>query len=115
MRELRKHFGPLKAAIYYLILNFDRGVSRNELKVESLAVSEEMRGQGIGTELLKRVEQFATESGYSLLSLDVVDTNVAAQKLCEKLGFEVVRTTRFGILTRSAEFTSSYYMQKRMR
>ncbi len=114
-KELRKRFNPLKAVVYYLILNFDSGIPKNELKIESLAVSGEMRGQGIGTQLVNRVEQFAAENGYSLLSLDVVDTNVAAQKLYERLGFEVVKTTKFGGLTRSAGFTSSYYMQKRIK
>jgi len=114
LKELRKHFNPLKAIVYYLILNFDNGISRDELKIEALAVAGKMRGQGIGTQLMSRVKQFAIENGYSFLSLDVVDTNVAAQKLYEKLGFEVITTTKFGILTRSAGFTSSCYMQKQI-
>ncbi len=114
LKELRKHFNPFKAVVYYLILNFDGGISKDELEIESLAVSGEMRGQGIGTQLVNRVEQFAAENGYTLLSLDVVDTNRAAQKLYERLGFEVVKTTRFGILTRRAGFTSSHRMQKRI-
>ena len=114
LKELREHFNLLKALVYYLIMNADGGVSRDELKIESLAVWEKVRGRGIGTELMNRVEQLATESGYSLLSLDVVDTNVAAKKLYERLGFEVVKTRRFGILTRNAGFTGAYYMQKRI-
>jgi len=49
LKELRKRFNPLKAVVYYLILNFDRGISKDELKIEALAVSGEMRGRGIGT------------------------------------------------------------------
>jgi len=115
LQELSKRFNPLRAAIYYLVLNFDRGISKDELQIEALAVSGEIRGRGIGTKLMNRVEQFATENGYSFLSLNVVDTNVAAQRLYEKLGFEVVKTAKFGILTKRAGFTSSYYMQKRIK
>lgn len=112
MKELRKHFNILRALFYYLVLNFPRRTHPGELKVESLVVVSEMRGQGIGTSLMKRVEQFAVENGYSILSLDVVDTNTGAIKLYERIGFNIVRTARYGILTRRAGFTGSHYMRK---
>jgi ribosomal protein S18 acetylase RimI-like enzyme len=114
LKEFRKHFHLLKALIYYLILSFDNEISRNELKIESLAVSKETRGQGIGTKLLSQVEQFATEKGYSLLSLNVVNTNTA-KKLYERLGFEIIETKQLGFLTKRAGFTSVHYMQKRIQ
>jgi ribosomal protein S18 acetylase RimI-like enzyme len=114
LKEFRKHFCLLKALIYYLLLNFDDKISREELKVESLTVSKEMRGQGVGTKLLTRVEQFATEHGYSFLSLNVVDTN-PAKRLYERLGFEIVETKQLGFLTKRAGFTSVHYMQKRIQ
>ena len=112
LKELRKHYNILRALFYYLVLNFSRRISPDELKVEALVVPGEMREQGIGTCLMKRVEQFAVENGYSILSLDVVDTNTGARKLYERLGFDKVRTTRYGILTRRAGFTGSHYMRK---
>ncbi len=115
LREFWKRFNLFKSIAYYLLLNFDNGLSKDELKIESLAVSKEMRGQGIGTKLIRRVEQFATERGYSFLSLNVVDTNVVARKLYEKIGFEIVETKQLGFLTRRAGFTSVHTMQKRIQ
>ena len=112
LKELREHFNLLRALFYTLVLNFPRKISPGDIKVEALVVAGEMRGQGIGTSLIKRVEQFAFENGYSILSLDVVDTNTGAIKLYERLGFDIVRTARYGILTRRAGFTGSHYMRK---
>lgn len=113
--ELLKHLDPFRALVYYLVVKFDSRVSEGEMKIEALGVSRGIRGQGIGTELVRRVEGLASEKGYTVLSLDVVDTNAAARKLYEKLGFEVVKTTEFGILTRKAGFTSSYHLRKRIK
>ncbi len=112
LKELMRHFNPLRALFYTLVLNIPKRIHPGEYKVESLVVPSEMRGQGIGTSLMKRVEQFAVENGYSILSLNVVDTNTGAIKLYERLGFDIVRTARYGILTRRAGFTGSHYMRK---
>ena len=112
LKELMRHFNPLRALFYTLVLNFSNRTSPGELMVETLVVASEMRGQGVGKSLMKRVEQFAVENGYSTLSLDVVDTNTGAIKLYERMGFDKVRTARYGILTRRAGFTGSHYMRK---
>lgn len=114
LKELRKHVNLMKALFYYLVFNLEKRISKDELRIVPLAVAREVRGQGIGKELLHRVEQFAAQQGYTLLSLDVVDTNVAARGLYEKLGFAVVKTIKFGFLTREAGFTGSHHMQKRI-
>lgn len=47
-------------------------------------------GKGVGQQLLNFAEQKAKESGFSKLSLTVVQDNDAALKLYQKMGFEIV-------------------------
>ncbi|MCD5415508.1 GNAT family N-acetyltransferase [Candidatus Bipolaricaulota bacterium] len=114
LRELLKHVNPVKALFYYLALNLERRILKDELRIAYLAVAKEVRGQGVGKDLLHRVEQFAAQQGFALLSLDVVDTNLSARGLYEKSGFTVVKTIKFGFLTRRAGFTGAHHMQKRI-
>jgi ribosomal protein S18 acetylase RimI-like enzyme len=55
--------------------------------VAQVAVSNEMRGQGIGTELLKTAEQYAKNRGAHRLELEVFQKNTGAIKLYERLGY----------------------------
>ncbi len=111
-KALRNAFGLARSAFYYLILNLDNHVRPDELWLSPLAVARHARRQGIGTALLERVEQFAIAQGYLFLSLNVVDTNQGAQALYAKRGFQVIRTFRFGCLTRRAGFGGTRYMRK---
>lgn len=110
--DLRRRFGLLRALVFQLILAFESRPAEGECTIETLAVAAEARGQGIGTELLNEAERYAREHGYAVLSLDVVDTNLRARQLYERLGFREVRTAHYGRLTRRAGFTGSFHMQK---
>ena len=110
--DLRRRFGLLRALFFQLILGFEGRPAADEFRIETLAVATEARGQGIGTRLLNEAERYAREHGYAVLSLDVVDTNVRARQLYERLGLEVVRTEHYGRLTRRAGFTASSRMEK---
>lgn len=66
-----KHFGPETPNDYY---------------VWALFVEEELRGQGLGTQLLYRAEMHAKEYGYGRLVLDVEAENNAAIRLYERQG-----------------------------
>lgn len=115
LHTLAQYFNPLKALAAYLALNLEERVAADELKIEALAVDKERRGLGIGTALIQQMEQFAREEGYKVLSLDVVDTNTEARKLYSRLGFEVVKTTRFWGLAQRAGFNSSHVMKKPLK
>lgn len=64
----------------------------DELLLEALAVDPAVRGQGVGTALLRAVYAFAREHGYRAVRLGVVDTNPRARALYEREGFVAGRT-----------------------
>jgi ribosomal-protein-alanine N-acetyltransferase len=65
-------------------------VAADEAELADLAVAEELRGLGLGTGL---VEAFAREAGVRgarRMYLEVRSSNARAQRLYERLGFDVV-------------------------
>ena len=61
--------------------------ARPVLNLHDLAVHPDFRGQGIGRELLSRVEAFAQSSGCCRVSLEVRSDNAQAQRLYRSQGF----------------------------
>ena len=59
--------------------------------IECVATMPEAQGKGVATKLMKHIME--TEP-HSKFVLDVVDTNAAARKVYEKLGFEVFDTIK---------------------
>ena len=54
-------------------------------------VHPEARGQGVGRELLRRVEEWASRQGYSELKVETQNINVAACRFYESCGFDLRR------------------------
>jgi len=69
-------------------------IMRNDIKndifgyLEDLFVSEESRGQGIGTQLVNTVIEEAKKIGCYKLELNSQIENIRAQELYKKMGFE---------------------------
>lgn len=57
------------------------------LRVQCLAVREDMQGKGIGSALMKRVEEIARERGLSPITLSSNFKRTAAHEFYEKNGF----------------------------
>lgn len=82
--------GAVRAAV---VLHFlDTPATDSALRVEFIAVDASMRGQGIGSGLIRHLEQHGCNLGASIIELDVVDTNPEAHRLYHRLGFRDVRT-----------------------
>ena len=83
------------------------------LHLDTLAVQPDMRGQGIGTQLVDAVVALANAEGKCFVTLEVEDINPRAERLYERLGFVVDKfeklpwpwSTRF-------PFSGSYFMRK---
>lgn len=78
---LKGFYRYAKALLLYHKVNVD------EWHIEGIAVSEEMRGLGIGAELIQLMENNARKNGIKKITLDVINTNPKAKKLYERLGF----------------------------
>ena len=78
----------------------------NGLEIDTLWVFEPLRGNGIGSKLVKQAEQFAIENGAVISFLKTVN----AKKFYEKLGYEV-----YGILEDRPIGTLLYHMKKRLQ
>jgi ribosomal protein S18 acetylase RimI-like enzyme len=86
----------LRAA--FVMALFKRRFRGSQLLLDGISVAPEARGSGIGTKLLDRLKDFAAQEGYATIRLDVIDTNPAARRLYERLGFTPTKTERFGHL-----------------
>lgn len=62
---------------------------RKQLQIEAVCVDEKNRGKGIGTELLRKVKEFAKENNCTDLYLTVNEENKSAIRVYEEFGFKV--------------------------
>ncbi|MEO1510193.1 MAG: GNAT family N-acetyltransferase [Cyanobacteria bacterium J06633_23] len=76
--------GLLRKACLALL---EHATAPDEWYVFCVAVSEEARGQGIGSHLFARLEERAIQNGATKISLQVINTNPRAKVLYERLGF----------------------------
>ena len=61
-----------------------------EWEIENVVVAEEQRRRGLGTALVGQLLEQARQSGVTSVLLEVRESNAAAQRLYEKLGFSEV-------------------------
>ena len=57
----------------------------------AMLVTDEYQGEGIGTELLRRLVEVGDAEGLDRITADILQQNHAMQRVCEKLGFDLVR------------------------
>lgn len=84
--------GFIRFARRSLPLAFSREADRDEYFVNTLAVSPDYQGQGIGSHLLSYVENKARMILCKKCSLSVAVSNLRARYLYERLGYQVVET-----------------------
>jgi ribosomal-protein-alanine N-acetyltransferase len=64
----------------------------DEIHINNVAIRPALRGQGIGTHLMRRVFEEAKRLGARRATLEVRRSNEAARRLYERLGFTVTGT-----------------------
>ncbi len=77
----------------------------------SVAVVEAWQGQGIGTALLQRQIEVARQKGRKRCRLNVAISNPGAQRLYERLGFQVVEERRVRGIGSVMELPDLRYME----
>lgn len=109
--QWRAAYGPIgalwRAAALWLL---GREVDNDRFLIDGLCVAREARGQGVGTALIEALAATATARGYHALRLDVIDTNLRARALYERLGFRAVHTARIGPLRHLFGFQAAVTM-----
>ncbi|MGP4072683.1 GNAT family N-acetyltransferase [Piscibacillus sp. B03] len=76
-----------------------------------IGVKEEAQGQGVGTQLFEKMEEWARSVDLHRLELTVIVENIAACNLYKKMGFEVEGTKRDS-LKLGERFVDEYYLAK---
>lgn len=85
--EIKKHI------VGYARMKINK--DQNRCYLESLYVLPEFQGKGIGTDLLKIVEQKAKEHSFAQIWLGVMEQNIPSLEWYKKLGFQFVEESPF--------------------
>lgn len=85
-----------RAAILALL---ERDIENTRFLMDGVFVRADARGQGVGTALVEAICDEARTRGYAEVRLDVVNENVKARALYERLGFEARGTDRSRIMS----------------
>lgn len=84
-------YKEISAGFVMLSYPFDRYDLGNSSEMLAIAVSSEYRGMGIGSTLLKRIDELAYEMGIEIIFLHTATENNYAVKLFSGSGFTVYR------------------------
>ncbi|MFC7321523.1 GNAT family N-acetyltransferase [Halobacillus campisalis] len=76
-----------------------------------IGILSEYRGQGIGAELFRKLEEWAADHNMHRLELTTVTKNEAGLSLYKKMGFEIEGTKRHSLLI-DGKWLDEYYMAK---
>ncbi len=96
------------------LLSFGGSARRNKHSVYVvIGILKEYRGNGIGTLLFKKLEQWALKHNIHRIELTVVARNEAGLSLYKKMGYEIEGIKRDSLLI-NGEFMEEYYMAKLM-
>ncbi|MEM9998387.1 MAG: GNAT family N-acetyltransferase, partial [Bacteroidota bacterium] len=70
-------------------------IPRTTEREYGMLVKDEFQGQGLGTELLRRLVQVGRDEGAERITADILRTNRGMQRASEKVGFTIVRPEEF--------------------
>lgn len=76
-----------------------------------IAILQDYTGQGIGTKLFERMENWARKNDFHRLELTVMAHNDRAVNLYRKMGFEIEGRKKEGLYV-NGEYIDEYYMGK---
>ena len=111
--KIIKRYGLFKCVKgLMLAVVFDYTPVEDELYIESVAVSPESRGMGLGTKFLEYAEKFAMNRGFKNITLHVIEENSRAKKLYERFGFETVSVFYSKLTASVTGLNRVYFMRK---
>ncbi len=104
--------GTVVGSVQLLPAKLPNGAHRGE--VAKLLVHRSARGRGVGTALMRHVEQEALERGRWLLLLDT-ETGSPAQQLYERCGWQVVGVLEDHAVRPHGGLAATTFLAKRLR
>ncbi|WP_246831245.1 GNAT family N-acetyltransferase [Pseudotabrizicola formosa] len=85
-------------------------VDNERFLIDGLCVAPDQRGRGVGTVLVAALIAEAVRRGYPAIRLEVIDTNIRARALYERLGFAAFRSETLGPLRHVFGFSRAVSM-----
>lgn len=109
--DLQRIYGRVGAAWRSALLRLlQSDIDNDRFLVDGLCVAREARGQGIGSALMTALMAEASARGYGAIRLEVIDTNIRARALYERLGFAASRSETLGPLRHVFGFSRAVTM-----
>lgn len=114
LRHCVAELGPLRGLYTRIAFElFGAGhCPSDQVRIAALAVDATQRGRGVGSRLLEVVFALAEERRLRAVRLEVVDTNVGARQLYERMGFVPVRTYPFPFIRGWLGYSAAIEMRK---
>ncbi|NEX46068.1 GNAT family N-acetyltransferase [Rhodobacter sp. ETT8] len=109
--DLRRVYGYWGAAWRGALLRLlQSDIDNDRFLIDGLCVARDQRGQGIGSALVSALMDEARRRGYGAIRLEVIDTNIRARALYERLGFAPWRSETLGLLRHVFGFSRAVTM-----
>jgi len=75
--------------IYIKLISIDGIDNNKELLIDALYIEEDYRNKGIATSLINKVKEYSINNNIKYISINVLDKNIKAKNLYNKLGFNI--------------------------
>lgn len=109
--DLRAVYGWLGAGWRGALLRLLQSeIDNDRFLIDGLCVAREARGHGVGSALVAALMAEATARGYRAIRLEVINTNIRARALYERLGFAAWRVETLGPLRHVFGFSRAVTM-----
>lgn len=113
LRAVYGRFGGMWRALLLRLLQSE--VDNERFLVDGICVAPEWRGHGVGTALIDALFEEARWRGYRAIRLEVIEANMRARALYERMGFTALQTETLGPLRLVFGFTRSITMVRDLR
>lgn len=109
--DLRAVYGAVGSAWRSALLGLlQRDVDNDRFLIDGICVARDSRGHGIGSALVAALIDEAALRGYGAIRLEVIDTNIRARALYERMGFDAAQSETLGPLRHIFGFSRAITM-----
>lgn len=109
--DLRAIYGRFGAIWRQAVLRLLQSELDNDrFLIDGICVARAWRGRGVGSALVEALIEEARSRGYEAIRLDVIDANIRARALYERMGFIPWKSENLGLLRHVFGFSRSTTM-----